>query len=174
MDGSNTAKNDLPTLLSQGHLQHLYSQFLGVRNTGKKSSNADKKSSSADDNTSQSACSLWDKITKLVRENSDVTMPALSLDGLAFTINEHLKQLSTATSNMWEGSIYNKSMDYLLRILLRLHLAPERERKYQERKYQERIKSMTSKNKDTREQKMTKSLWKWKINRLCNQLYEAL
>jgi hypothetical protein len=162
MGNSNTTKNGLPTLLSQDHLQYLYSQFLGVRKSRKKASNAK-------DDTSQSEFLLWDKVTGLIRETSDATMPNLSLDGLAFTINEHLRQLATVISNMWEGSIYKKSMDYLLRILLRLHLAPERERRYQER-----IKSRKPKNNDIRKQTMTKSLWKYKINRLCNQLSEAL
>ncbi|KAF9397688.1 hypothetical protein BGZ76_008342, partial [Entomortierella beljakovae] len=71
---------------------------------------------------------VWTEICKNIRDSSDTSNLLESPGGLSFTINEHIRQFSTAVSNLWEGSIYTKTLDYLTRILLRLHLAPQRER----------------------------------------------
>ncbi|KAF8976761.1 hypothetical protein BGZ46_007984 [Entomortierella lignicola] len=156
MNKKDSAKSDLSNLLSLKHLQYLYSQFLGVRKSHKKST--------------ANPHSLWDRITDLINEQSNPPDCHLAAEGLSFTINEHLVQLSTAITNTWEGSIYSKSMDYLLRILLRLHLAPKRESKYKER-----IESMRQKNNEPKKPPtMTKTLWRWKVNRLCDQFSEVL
>ncbi|KAF9941053.1 hypothetical protein BGZ70_006295, partial [Mortierella alpina] len=54
-------------------------------------------------------------------------------EGLSQTSTEQLAQYATAVQNLWEGSILNKLMDYVFRVLLRLFLAPNRERKIKER-----------------------------------------
>ncbi|KAK3811046.1 MAG: hypothetical protein J3Q66DRAFT_404432 [Benniella sp.] len=41
-----------------------------------------------------------------------------------------IKQYSTPVAQTWSGPIYKKAIDYLTRILLRLHLAPDREQTY--------------------------------------------
>ena len=72
---------------------------------------------------------IWNKAAEIVKQTSQVEIPR-SPQGMSTTINEHARLLSTAVSNLWTGAIYKKSLDYLLRILLRLQLAPERENKY--------------------------------------------
>jgi hypothetical protein len=163
------AKDDLSLLLSQNHLQYLFSQFLGVRQRKSSSSTgvSQRKSSGSTGVVNiLSKHPLWDRITNLIRESS-VPIPDLPLDGLAYTVNEHIRQLSTAIANMWEGSIYKKSLDYLLRILLRIHLAPKREQRYQER-----IKSRRSNR--TCATKQTPRKRKRSVIALCDQLCEAL
>lgn len=49
------------------------------------------------------------------------------IDGCSHTINEAVREFTTAVKNLWNGSIYSKMLEFLLRILLRLHLAPRRE-----------------------------------------------
>ncbi|KAF9342862.1 hypothetical protein BGX34_007530, partial [Mortierella sp. NVP85] len=57
---------------------------------------------------------------------------------MSTTINEHVRLLSTAVNNLWTGCIYKKSLDYLLRIVLRLRLAPEREKEYWNRTHKDK------------------------------------
>ncbi|KAF9945472.1 hypothetical protein BGZ65_010705, partial [Modicella reniformis] len=49
--------------------------------------------------------------------------------GVARTMTEPIRQLATSVTNLWEDSLYPKLLDHLLRILLRLHLAPNREQR---------------------------------------------
>ena len=76
---------------------------------------------------------LWDQAIKMLEDTSVAPSLSTPVEGYSRTISEHLQQLSTAESNMWSGAIYPKSLDYLIRILLRLHLAPKREASYKER-----------------------------------------
>jgi hypothetical protein len=164
MDKKGKDRGDLLQLLSQDHLQHLYARFLGVRISKKNKSPV-----AANSKEIVSLHPLWDRIEKLIHDKSDDTMPKLPLSGLSLTINEHLRQLSTAISNMWDGAIYRKSLDYLLRILLRLHLAPERESRYQAR-----AKTFKPKIGNKNRAAITRTLWRSKLNRLCNQLCKAI
>ncbi|KAG9326808.1 hypothetical protein KVV02_005470 [Mortierella alpina] len=105
---------DLTKIFSPQCLSFLYAAFFGVSG-----SNADSKHP------------LWDKIVELISEMSEVLplSPSSSPAGLSSTITEHLKILATAVGNLWDGSAYERCMDYTFRILLRLRLAPEREKK---------------------------------------------
>ncbi|KAF9081061.1 hypothetical protein BGX27_005113, partial [Mortierella sp. AM989] len=145
-------KGDLALLLSQGHLQFLTSKFLG--SGGKRKEGAHPK---------------WDIITHALQEQTDVDKLSKVPRGLSFTVNEYLRQYSTATSNIWEGSIYRKSLDYLLRVLLRLHLAPAREAHFWN--------STAEKKKRLQEERpktMTRKLWRWKSTRLFDELSNVI
>ncbi|KAK3819887.1 MAG: hypothetical protein J3Q66DRAFT_438990 [Benniella sp.] len=106
-------KSDINRLLSQDHLQPLYSRFLGPRARSKKMVEFDSSASSASSK----------------HPSQSDTSPC---GGITFTINEHIWGFTTAVSNIWVGTNYSKSLGYLPRILLRLHLAPERERRFKE------------------------------------------
>ncbi|KAF9109429.1 hypothetical protein BGX27_007636 [Mortierella sp. AM989] len=87
------------------------------------------------------------------------------------TLMEHIRQLSTASNNLWEGSIYGKLLGHMLRILLQLHLAPIRESNYQlqvkkavQRK-EERAKMPTL---------MSINHWKLRVIKLCDDLSDVL
>ena len=42
-----------------------------------------------------------------------------------------LKEAYTSATNLWNGDIYNRSLRNVIRILLRIHLAPARMARYQ-------------------------------------------
>ncbi|KAH7030287.1 hypothetical protein BKA57DRAFT_541270 [Linnemannia elongata] len=52
---------------------------------------------------------------------------------LSQTCAEMIREVAKDIDNLWSGAIYIKLLDYTLRILLRLHLAPRRERAHYER-----------------------------------------
>jgi hypothetical protein len=158
IDGDKTGKDDLADLLSQNHLQFLYSQFLGVRK-GKA--------------TQDTKHPLWSKVNDVIRTTSDVANVPPSPAGLSFTINDLLRQFATAVGNLWEGSAYKKSLDYVTRILLRLHLAPVREAKYKEM-IKKKTEEKANKKREGSRHVMRLKLWSWKIKRLMDQLAEAV
>ncbi|KAF9176304.1 hypothetical protein BGZ49_006422, partial [Haplosporangium sp. Z 27] len=95
--------------------------------------------------------------------------------GLSFTMNEYLRQYSTAIANLWGGSIYRKLLDYLLRILLRLHLAPTREANYRSQT-ERHMKAAEEKKKMQEEQSksMTRKLWRSKVAGLLDELSDVI
>ncbi|KAF9167971.1 hypothetical protein DFQ26_002196 [Actinomortierella ambigua] len=103
----------LYALLSQGHLQRLHSAKLSSFNRLQ-----------SEDNPHFKALSFAIGAPNSLQKSEK---------GLSTTIITHIRQFSTAVNNLWSGPIYNKALDYLLRILLRLHLAPNREAKYREK-----------------------------------------
>ncbi|KAK3814937.1 MAG: hypothetical protein J3Q66DRAFT_432676 [Benniella sp.] len=50
-------------------------------------------------------------------------------NGLGGTIQVHIQEFAVSADNLWSGPIYAKLLDHPLRILLRLHLAPNHEQK---------------------------------------------
>ena len=48
---------------------------------------------------------------------------------MSFTTNAHIRQFATNVDNLWTGSLKTKLLDYLLRVVLRVKLAPTREKK---------------------------------------------
>ncbi|KAF9943632.1 hypothetical protein BGZ72_003636, partial [Mortierella alpina] len=52
---------------------------------------------------------------------------------MSFTTNAHIRQFATNVDNLWTGSLKNKLLDYLLRVVLRVRLAPVRESKNKSR-----------------------------------------
>ena len=159
-----TGNDDLVGILSQNHLQFLHSQFLGIRRK-----KAEEKLQHP----------MWSKVNELICRDSNIDYLPQSPPGLAFTINEYMRQYSTAIGNMWQGNIYHKSLDHLTRILLRLHLAPAREAAFKQRvndNAKEKAVRKSKKGKASvlgqRPQKM--KLWTWKVKRLMDQLAEAM
>jgi hypothetical protein len=152
-------KDDLADFLSQDHLQFLYSRFLGSRK-GKQGKDIQH--------------SLWSKVNEIIRRDSDVNPIQMAPPGLSLTINEYLRQHATGIKNIWQGNIYSKCLDYLTRILLRLHLAPSREGRYIEKKKEYRSKK-ADRGASTRDLKpLTMKLWTWRAKRLTDQLAGAI
>ncbi|KAG0311651.1 hypothetical protein BGZ99_009999, partial [Dissophora globulifera] len=115
LDNGSQAKDDLAKLLSHPHLEFVYARIL--------------RKAHPTNSRAEAGHPVWTKAMPLLY--SDDALKAQ--DGLCHTISTHLKQFATGISNLWEGATYYKSLGYLLRILLRLHLAPERERRQRER-----------------------------------------
>lgn len=154
--GQTRKKDEIDTLLSQGHLEHLYSHFLGSK---RQQDNHDNKHP------------VWSVADSILRDGSDTNSIMKSPDGLTMSVNTCLRELATNINNVWNGSIFDKSLDYLLRILLRLHLAPERECRYWEGKRDAAIqkKCLTP----AMSRKSAKKNMKSKIKRLCDDLSSA-
>jgi hypothetical protein len=113
------AKSDdkLLKVFSKDHIQRLYSAFLGT--------NATKGTGSARGGGIERP--VWDAIEDAIRSGSPPVKPKegtnpkekATADGLSRTMNEHIIQLETSVNQLWIGNIYKKSLDHLLRILLR-------------------------------------------------------
>jgi hypothetical protein len=115
---------------------------------------------------------LWKTgVDLLIQSGTTSSIPA-SPDGLSRTINEHIRELSMAFKNLWEGSIYSKSLDYLLRVLLRLHLAPQREKKTRERVQQAAAKK--KEDKKSHSTAMSRCHWKQLVKGTCDKVSDLL
>ncbi|KAF9570598.1 hypothetical protein EC968_001673 [Mortierella alpina] len=143
---------DLTKILSPQCISYLYAAFFG-----------------ASGSYAGSKHPLWDKIIELISELSKVSSLSLSSSpaGLSHTITEHLTLLATAIGNLWDGSVYDRCMDYTFRILLRLRLAPEREAKNKARILQAAQKKREIKKQPKR---MSHSQWEMRVRHLCDEL----
>ncbi|KAF9176626.1 hypothetical protein BGZ51_000224, partial [Haplosporangium sp. Z 767] len=119
IDGS--TKSDLAFFFSQDHIQFLNSAFLGERGP----SGADAKINH--ELWIQCAEALGDPEEQRKQNKQRREDDQRDIDGYSHTINEAVREFTTAVKNLWNGSIYSKMLEFLLRILLRLHLAPRRE-----------------------------------------------
>ncbi|KAI9244487.1 hypothetical protein BDA99DRAFT_296499 [Phascolomyces articulosus] len=109
---SKTGVSDLQSLFYDNHLQHIQSYHLG-----------DKKNSTNDPNHP-----FWYDLTF-----KNCNLPSIP-QGISTTIASGIKEFSTSFKNMWEGAaIYKRVERKVIRVLLRLHLAPTREAIYVER-----------------------------------------
>jgi hypothetical protein len=122
-DAHNKSRDDdILNVFSKDHIQRLNTAFL----RGKSPDNT---------NVEQSSTKrpFWDGIEKAIRHNSSTDQPGVPMSGLSRTLLESMTQLTTNTKEIWNGVIYKKLLDHLLRIVLRIHLAPRREERIQER-----------------------------------------
>lgn len=153
---SKTNKDDLSTLLSQGHLQYLYSHFMGTLR---------------DKEDQDPNHPIWSTLAHHIRNISDTESIPEAPHGLSMSINTCLRELAANIDVLWSGPIYDKMLDYLLRILLRLHLAPLREQRYWESR-QAAVKKKDGTPTPKKARKVRKAQ-KSKIKQLCDQLANA-
>lgn len=105
-----TGKNDFNELFSQNHLQSLHTQYLSGsgRSRSKKASHP-----------------VWEKL----QDDRFESLPKAP-QGLTNTINTAIRQYSVNLRNRWSGRRFNKALDRLVSLILRVHLAPVREARY--------------------------------------------
>ncbi|KAF9949899.1 hypothetical protein BGZ70_001592 [Mortierella alpina] len=155
---------DLANFLSQGHLQYLYTRFLSP------SYNPSTARTAAADNTHPE----WRKSAAIIQGQQSDSLDRKANDGLSFTILEHIREYATAVDNLRTGSIFDKLLQYAILLLLRLKLAPERERRYKERlkaaaaKKEERIKTKQGRT------GLSSSRWNRRLIKLCDDLSDVL
>ncbi|KAF8951852.1 hypothetical protein BGZ46_003774, partial [Entomortierella lignicola] len=166
---SKSVSDDVALMLTQPHLQFLNTKFLGTQGTQRRAE------AHALDVPQDSRIKnpVWERGASLIQPSSPAEYPPTSVKGISKTINEHIRLFSTATHNLWSGSVYQKSLDYLLRILLRIRLAPLREAKFHERTHR-------TKEKEENEKKLTEGMdqltdigrkkWKRMVLSLCDEL----
>ncbi|KAF9091813.1 hypothetical protein BGX27_001959, partial [Mortierella sp. AM989] len=107
-------KTDLDMLLSQDFLQALYAYFIGPRDSDK----------------NKQRHPLWTQIFESIKAHSNIHDHPITkeeLAGLSSTIIDLISQYTTAVSNIFSGSSFDKSIEWTVRVLLRQHLAPIRE-----------------------------------------------
>ncbi|KAG0247939.1 hypothetical protein DFQ27_001381, partial [Actinomortierella ambigua] len=182
-DGS---ASEMVNVFSQNHLNKLVTHFSKVKDredngdevlgaataTSSNSTDASKlKVEEMDDGSP----SFWTRLSRKILLVSDDRQPMPSRSGLSKIAESHVRQCSTEVSTLWDGSIYAKSLDYLLRFLLRAWLAPNREAATKQRKAQ------YAADKNALEQarltriggRLTPSHWRHSMRRLCDELADC-
>lgn len=169
-------QDDISSLLSQNHLGHLYTRFLGPRQAKSRAATDQAGSSKKIEEQETTAVSkhpLWDDISTIIEQSTDVPALQSSPNYLSYTITDNIKQYSTTVSTLWEGSILTKLLEYTLRTLLRIHLAPQREKKSKEKS--NRTEQQGSRDASPGNSKaMTKTQWRSRVRALCDELSDAL
>ncbi|KAI8363173.1 hypothetical protein B0O80DRAFT_492326 [Mortierella sp. GBAus27b] len=113
-----TRKDDITNLLSFGHLKSMYARFLSSSQKGLTASNEHL---------------VWHKTEDMIRSSSVMNDLPKAPEGISTTIYAYIQEFATNIKNHWESPGYDKLLDYLMRILSRLHLAPLREQKTKDR-----------------------------------------
>jgi hypothetical protein len=156
----NGRKDEILRVFSKEHIQKLYSAFLGTS-----SKSADDMDDMDPEVETISDHPLWKGIEEAIRKNSTTDRPETKAVGLSRTMLECMTQLATNMTELWNGTIYNKSLDGLLRILLRIHLAPQREERIQKRASTGRISLET-----TQRPKLKMGQWRRQVLDLTDEL----
>jgi len=117
---------DVQDLFSYHHLSYIYSRCLSPRDAHKKSN---------EDHP------LWSELADELgaQPGLDCLQQGWTdgdphpMAGLSTTFCDYRVELATNFKVLWEGSLYYKAVDFLLRFSLRFNLAPSREMRYFER-----------------------------------------
>jgi len=170
---NNQQEEEFASLLSQHHIQFIYSNHLGPQQQGRSESQGDISTASATPHP------VWAKAADLIKASSSTNRISVDTNGFGQTMSCLISQFSTNVTNLWQGSVYDKAVTYLLRVLLRMHLAPEREAAYQEqqaeRKSKQSDRSGSSEGLEGLEGSVSARLisrqqWKARVHALCNEL----
>jgi hypothetical protein len=187
---------DLLNLFSQGHLDKMVTHFSKVVLPASDASPAMPSTAATDDCTSTSTNSSapflphvaqpritshdredhpeWLRLSETIAKVSHCP-PVTDRDGHTCIVQAHLRQCATAIKNLWEGSVYDKSLDYLLRYLLLTWLAPERAAANKERARMY-AKKMAAKDasKNMTPNKLGRSHWRHSMRKLLDKMAACL
>jgi hypothetical protein len=83
-----------------------------------------------------------------------------------------LKEVHTSVTNMWKGDIYSRSLRNIIRILLRVHLAPARMARHRDTRQRKAIEKQTEKDQRSLDRRFRNS--KRQIPRLMDELAMAI
>jgi hypothetical protein len=129
--------SDFQNLLSYEHLGFLYSRFFSPKGGHK---------------NSEEKHPLW---AQLADEIGGPSLEALKtggvagqshpMNGMSSVFSDYRTELATNYATMWEGSLYTKCLDFLLRFSLRFHLAPHREQRFFNRVHELAMKKLDQK-----------------------------
>jgi hypothetical protein len=106
-------KSDISGLFNSGHIQWLYTNVF---------SSATKRNATSGENHP-----IWSELKVLGLETSPTS-------GLSSTASSSVQQVAESVMRMWSGNIFRRSLDRLLLVCLRKHLAPKKERADLDRK----------------------------------------
>ncbi|KAK3806528.1 MAG: hypothetical protein J3R72DRAFT_530723 [Linnemannia gamsii] len=153
--------SDLQQLFSYHHLGFLYSKFFSPQGV------------SPDSETKHP---LWSQLATHIQAPPVEALKATwtpgddhPMAGLSTVFCDYRVELATNFKNLWDGPLYTKALDFLLRFTLRFQLAPNRELKYYTR-----VKELASRKMQQKQSDRTRSLdfkaWKDKSERLQDEL----
>ncbi|KAF9147805.1 hypothetical protein BG015_010498 [Linnemannia schmuckeri] len=133
--------SDLQNLFSYHYLGFLYSFFFSPKRI---KPGSDKKHP------------LWAELAKYI-EPSPLTVLKSTwapgephpMSGLSTVFRDYRTELATNFSNLWDGPLCSKALDFLLRFSLRFQLAPDREMRYYMK-----VQELTQKNQQQRDRDM--------------------
>ncbi|KAF9163009.1 hypothetical protein DFQ26_003042 [Actinomortierella ambigua] len=156
--------SELVNLFSQNHLSKLAHHFSSSTMDGRLHIESV-------DGTSPS---FWTRLAQKVFAASSC-QPLQSRSGMSKTGEAHIRQCSTMINNLLHGSVYTKSLDYLLRFLLRAWLAPCREASNKERrsKHVGDKKALVQERLERRAGRLTPSHWRHAMRKLCDELADC-
>lgn len=143
---------DLRHLLSYHHLSYLYSRFLSPNGL------------QVDSNKEHP---LWSELADGLGSSPNLDclrdgwtpVDGHPLTGLSTVFCDYRVELATNFKVIWEGSVYHKSLDFLLRFALRFDLAPCREARYFERVRSLAAKKLLDKEAARTERIVTHKAW---------------
>ncbi|CAO3565153.1 unnamed protein product [Mortierella alpina] len=155
---------DLANFLSQDHLQYLYARFL---------------SPSFDPSTARAAATdtthpEWRISAAVIQSQQGDSLDWKAHESLSFTILEHIREYATAVDNLWTGSIFEKVMQYAFLLLLRLKLAPEREKRHKERVQAAAQRKQESIKEKQATSRLANGRWNRRLLKLCDDLSDVL
>ena len=110
-------KSDISGLFKSGHIQRLYSNHFS--------------STTRSNVTSGESHPIWSELKVLGLETSPTS-------GLSHTAISSVHQVAESVMRMWSGNIFRRSLDRLLLVRLRKHLAPKKERAELDQKKKEK------------------------------------
>ncbi|KAG9063538.1 hypothetical protein KI688_004422 [Linnemannia hyalina] len=153
--------SDLPHLFSYHHLGFLNSKFFSPQGI-----NTD----------SETKHPLWSQLAAHIQALRLEALKATwrpgdehPMAGLSTVFCDYRIELSTNIKNIWDGPLYAKALDFLLRFTLRFQLAPNRELKYNTK-----VKDLASRKMQQKQSDRTRSIsykaWKDKAKRLQDEL----
>ncbi|KAG0346079.1 hypothetical protein BG004_002468 [Podila humilis] len=186
-EGSEDDHDNLDDLFSQNLLSKIVTHFSRVASKSKgaeldeleeapmaESSNSIHHIKINVENLDPGSPSLWDQLSQQIFRLL-ACPPIPSRDTMSQTAQAHIRQASVMIDNLWHGSIYNKSVDYLLRFLLRAWLAPKRETATKERSatYAADKLELANKRLKRRTGRLSPSHWRYAMRRLCDQLADC-
>ncbi|KAK5808840.1 hypothetical protein F5H01DRAFT_52172 [Linnemannia elongata] len=153
--------SDLQHLFSYHHLGFLYSKFFSPRGV---------------DTDTETKHPLWSQLAAQIQAPPLEALKAAwrpgdehPMAGLSTVFCDYRIELSTNIKNIWNGPVYAKALDFLLRFTLRLQLAPNRELKYYTRVKDLASRKMQQKMSD-RKRTLSYKAWKDKTESLQDEL----
>jgi hypothetical protein len=183
-EGTGNFHKDVKTLFKQDHLSKLYTHFsrpsLDHQDASSSSSPGASIVSGSDVMTivsdkDRNDHPSWAALSVALASNS--ICPRMSgREGFTKTSEAHLRQCSTAIQNLWEGDVYQKSLDYLLRFLLRTYLAPKRDAANRERaaRFVAQKKEISERKQVARNSTLRASHWRHSMRKLTDKLTDIV
>ncbi|KAF9934623.1 hypothetical protein BGZ65_003661, partial [Modicella reniformis] len=171
----NSRKDELANLFGQNHLSAMFTHFSPDPHTPDPSSSSSSAPAKPMIETMGTATtSIWTRLSHKIATSSEC-MPVRGRKGMTHTINAHTRQCATMLHNLWHGSIYSKSLDYLLRFLLRIWLAPLREQSNKDRaaKHAQSKQDIEKERSAKRADRLTPSHWRHSMRKLLDQLADC-